>query len=628
MWVGLLGLVLALLPVTPAQAAVAPPSGLTSTSVSSNAVSLRWNAVKSAPKYRIQYSTSSSLSKATYVRVVDNAFDATSLKPSTRYYFRVRVITTSGGGLSDYSSTFSVETASKSGYSYLAPLNLSVTRTTSSAISLDWDSRGSGIRYRIEYSTSPSRANPVYSRFTPTQATITGLKPGSSYYFRVRVITNGGGSLSAYSPLMKASTAASSGYSHFAPKGLTVASSSPTSLSLRWETRGGGIRYRVQYSTSPTMSGAKYLRFTPNYATISGLRAQTKYYFRVRVITNDGGNLSGYSDAVRGETRSAGSSTTGGAPLRVVSYNVKCANCYSGLRDELPWNDRRGAVAATLLKQNPDVIGVQEASQGWLRDKSGKTIDLSQFEDLDQRLGSKYRLTNSKRNNCVKSTTPTGCVYANQGASKGSKILYNADRISLLAQGSRRLPVTRSTDGERYVAWAILQQKNTGKKFFFTNTHLEYLPDRSGQSTYYQLRRTQAQAVVGLIAEKNTGRLPVISVGDYNSTKWAAPTNGPYDVMVKAGLVDPLGNTYRSTSTAPGATVEKRINTSFYSYNGFLRSAPQRTNWINGSYIDYIFTSPMRVSEYENVVDVNSTGQFKGIIPADHNPQRATVHLP
>ena len=106
------------------------------------------------------------------------------------------------------------------------------------------------------------------------------------------------------------------------------------------------------------------------------------------------------------------------------------------------------------------------------------------------------------------------------------------------------------------------------------------------------------------------------------------PANAPYDVVVASGHVDPLGNTYRSTTTAPGATVEKRIRTNFASFNGFKRLAPKSFTYINGTHLDYIFTTPMRVSEWETVVNIDAEGNFIGVIPSDHNMLRATVYLP
>jgi hypothetical protein len=49
---------------------------------------------------------------------------------------------------------------------------------------------------------------------------------------------------------------------------------------------------------------------------------------------------------------------------------------------------------------------------------------------------------------------------------------------------------------------------------------------------------------------------------------------------------------------------------------------------MNGTYIDYIFSTPMRVLEYETVVDLDASGQFRGGPPSDHNMLRAVVGLP
>ncbi|WP_208740100.1 endonuclease/exonuclease/phosphatase family protein, partial [Arthrobacter agilis] len=141
-------------------------------------------------------------------------------------------------------------------------------------------------------------------------------------------------------------------------------------------------------------------------------------------------------------------------------------------------------------------------------------------------------------------------------------------------------------------------------------------------------RKQQATAITAAIRSNNPQNLPVIAVGDFNSHKWTNPSNAPYDVMVGAGLIDPLGNTYKADLPSGQATVEKRIRTNFDSYNGFLSKANARNDFGNGTYIDYIFTSKMRVSEWETVANVDSNRNFIGVIPSDHNMIRATVGLP
>jgi hypothetical protein len=98
-------------------------------------------------------------------------------------------------------------------------------------------------------------------------------------------------------------------------------------------------------------------------------------------------------------------------------------------------------------------------------------------------------------------------------------------------------------------------------------------------------------------------------------------------VYVKAGFVDPLGGKYKTHKPA-GATVEHKVRTWLNSSNGgWARTAPGHKSWGLGSYIDYILTTKMRVSEWETVAKLDKNGKFIGTIPSDHNMIRATVWL-
>lgn len=718
-------LVLPLAPAGAARAATSPPSGLTATGVSKTSIAVSWKAVAGVPRYRIQYSTSSSMSGAKYLRFTSTNAEIGGLSPGKTYYLKVRAITASGGNLSPYSKAIKVKTSTT--YSFLSPKGFAVTGTTADSISLAWTSRGTDIRYRVSWATSSSFGDAKYLRITDPSARITGLAPGQKYYLKVRVITNDGVNLSSYSPSITGTTAKTTAppppstgeWGFEAPGRLKVAAGARTAVALSWSPVAGAERYRIQYSASASMSAATYVRVSGSTAEISGLTAGRAYYFKIRVITPDGVNLSPYSAAVTtttptgagasylapagptaaasgsnklsvawksrgsgltyevvyadnsglddassvittstkatlsgldaettyyakvrviavsGDTRSARSAytavvsarTTESVPstLRVASYNIKCANCYSAVPNEGTWYERRDAVVDTVLAQKLDVIGFQEASQGWLKDSAGKLINLSQFEDLVNRLGSPYKLANTHRNNCVKSTTPTNCVYKDQGASQGTKIIYNSSSLTLIDQGSTKLSEVTSADNDRFVAWAVLEQKSSGKRFLFADVHLDHKVDAANK--YHAIRIKQTKEVASVVKAKSNG-LPTYVVGDFNSNKWTVPNNGPYDVLIDAGFVDPLGNTYRSTTTAPGATVERRIRTNFSSYNDYLRKPPSFT-YLNGTYIDYIWTSRgIKVPEWETVVNLDAAGNFIGIIPSDHNLLRATTSLP
>ena len=415
------------------------------------------------------------------------------------------------------------------------------------------------------------------------------------------------------------------------PTGLTVAVTGTTTLSVSWKAVPGAPRYRVAYSTASSMSGATYKRVTAAKLGLTGLAPGQAYYVKVRVITADGGNLSKYSPAVKATTTStatSGSGPSAGSPMRVGSFNVKCFNCLGDHPEERSWWDRRADVVRDVRSQNLAVLGIQEASQAWLpAQQGGKGQDLSQFEDLRNRLGGSWRLTNANRNNCVKAKTPTKCVYKDQGASKGTRILYDASLVTLLDQGSKLLP---SPEDDRFMAWATFVQRSTGKKFFFATAHLE--PDKD-----WKLHVQEATVLAKEVAKQNTGHLPTFITGDMNAHKNSLNPSGVkdnpvYDVIVdQYGYVDPLGNRSGSTTGTPGATVEKRINTPLGSFNDFMPTPSP--NYFgrrpNGTYIDYIFTSKkIRVLEWENVAHLDSKHAYVGKQASDHNLQRATVVLP
>ncbi len=505
-----------------------------------------------------------------------------------------------------------------------SPARLTAISTSRSAIAVTWSAVSGAPKYRIQISRSSSMSNASYHRSTGTRAELTGLRSSTTYYVKVRVISNSGKNLSPYSRAIKVKTRSSGGYGYLSPAGLRITGSSPTSATLAWTARASGVRYRVQYARSASMSGAAYARTTAPMLSVEQMRPATTYWFKVRVIDASGKNLSEYSPAVAVTTLKL---AAGAQPLRVGSYNIKCSNCFAGLPNELPWSGRRSAVVAAIKAENLDVVGLQEAGQAWLRGANGKLVNTSQFEDLMGLMGAPWKLTNTKRNDCVKDTTPSNCVWADKGASKGTRILYNSNQVEVLQSGSKELAYDKAEVNSRYVAWAVMRQRSTGTKFFFADAHLEPGADTAGSHLFYDLRRKQANDVVATIKAKNTAKLPTILVGDFNSHKFTVPSNGPYDIVTKAGFDDPLGNIYESTTNTWGATVETRIRTYLNSFNGFKRAAPAHPTWVNGTNIDYILTTGLRVSEFETVAKLDSAGNFVGVIPSDHNMIRATIYL-
>lgn len=512
------------------------------------------------------------------------------------------------------------------------PTGLTQSAASSSSVTMTWKPVPKAVKYRLQISSSSSMSGATFKRTTTTTETLTGLKAGRGYYVKVRVITEDGVNRSAYSGAVRAWT------SFAVPKGLRSVDRDASSITFDWNDVTDAPRYRIQIADNAGLESSTFHRFGESTGTVKGLSAGQTYHARVRVITDDGVNLSSYSPAIVVEPEPAGGgdeepttpapTTTpppsGGAkPLTVASFNVRCANCYKKQNLERPWSERRAAVVSTILEHEPDVIGIQEASQGWLKSGS-KKVDLSQFEDLRNRLrsgGTPYEVTNPHRNNCAKSTTPSSCSYKDQGASQGTKIFFNTSTVKLVSQGSQKLPQCSGCNS-RYVAWAVLEQKATGDRFFFANSHLE------ATAKYYALRKSQTRAMMDEVELRRPKGMPAFVVGDFNSTRYATPTNAPYDEIVSHGFVDPLGHTYKSPRISSKATAEKRVRAHYNSHNNFVRTVPKYESDENGSNLDYIFTTKMRTLVWETVLDLDSSGKIAGVIPSDHNMLVAKVLLP
>ncbi|MCB0912166.1 MAG: fibronectin type III domain-containing protein [Propionibacteriaceae bacterium] len=496
---------------------------------------------------------------------------------------------------------------------YSAPTRLRATAVAGTEARLAWRDVSGAPQYRVRYSTSKRMTHSRYLRTDTNTASLTGLTPGRTYYVRVKVTSAGGTSLSTYSTKLALRTPTARKRTYLSPTGLVIVPTGGATLQVSWN-QGSAAAYRVSWADNKAMTGATTARVTGTSYVITALAALTRYYVRVKAVdASSGSTRSAYTSPVRSSTLTADS-----ASIRVASYNVRCVNCTPGPT----WYERRDAVVQTILGQDVDVVGLQEASQAKLRadNGAGDKIDQAQFEDLIQRLGSPYKLTNTKRYNCVRAKRSSNCVYADQGASDGTKIVYNSDRLTLLDAGSQTL--TRLSEGNnRFVAWAVFRHKASGKEFLFADTHLEYLKGEE----FYQLRIQQTKEVLAAVAAHNRG-LPSYIVGDFNSTKWTDPDNAPRSTVLAAGFVDPLGN-IDGTHAVEGAIVGHRIRTNYHSWNDFAEVA-RHTDHVNGSYLDYIFTSTgIEVPEWETVVNVDPEDRFIGTIPSDHNMIRATTVL-
>lgn len=279
------------------------PTNLRSTAKTASSLTFAWNEVPGAPRYRIQLSTSSSMSGATYYRFYGTSGTITGLKANTKYYAKIRTIEDDGTNLSPYSSAVSATTSSTS-TSTASPTGLKSTDQTSTSLTFSWNKVDGAPQYRVRLSTSSSMSNSVYQRSTGGDETFTGLKPGTKYYAAVRTIKDDGTNISAYSSAVSATTdsssssssASSSSTATSSPASRSVSVPSSKSFSFKGHGYGHGIGMSQYGAEGAARSGKSYSTILERYypGTDLGSKSGT---IRVKITADS-------SDSVMIESRS------------------------------------------------------------------------------------------------------------------------------------------------------------------------------------------------------------------------------------------------------------------------------------------------------------------------------------
>lgn len=171
--------------------------------------------------------------------------------------------------------------------------------------------------------------------------------------------------------------------------------------------------------------------------------------------------------------------------LKVMSYNIRYGTADDG---DYVWANRREAAAAMVLDQHPACFGVQEA--------------------LD------FQLTYLQEN-CP------GYKYVGVGREDGKHdgehmaVFYDTDRVALEKWGTYWLSETPEVPSygwdaacKRTATWTLLKDLDTGKHFYFVNTHLDHVG--------VEARRQGLLLLVDRIGQMNPEGYPMILCGDFN----------------------------------------------------------------------------------------------------------------
>jgi endonuclease/exonuclease/phosphatase family metal-dependent hydrolase len=260
--------------------------------------------------------------------------------------------------------------------------------------------------------------------------------------------------------------------------------------------------------------------------------------------------------------------------LRVVTYNIRYIN--SGDTGQRTWAARRDLVGGILVRERPDIIGLQEALRPML-------------DDLGARVPGYAEIGGGRED----------------GVAKGeyAAILVKADRFTIQASGTFWLSdtpevVASSTWGNEVVrvcTWARLYDRVSRQVFHFFNTHLDHRVPLARQ-------KGMELIVARMAATGSSG--PFILTGDMN----AGPAD-PLHALIKAGPHN-LADVWELHN--PNATPAE---------SGTSHGFSGRTD---GGRIDYIYAS----KSFAVVDSAILHDRPEETLPSDHFPVRATLTFP
>lgn len=171
--------------------------------------------------------------------------------------------------------------------------------------------------------------------------------------------------------------------------------------------------------------------------------------------------------------------------IQVMTYNVKYANENDG---ENSWSKRKQFITNQLNFYEPDIMGLQE-------------VLFSQIQHFTSEIGG-YNFVGKAREDGEQKGEFTAILFKNE------KFELIKDHTFWLSETPGKVSTGWDAALPRVCTYALFRDKNTGKKFWFFNSHFDHVGTEA--------RTESARLILKKIEEVNTENLPVVLTGDFN----------------------------------------------------------------------------------------------------------------
>lgn len=268
--------------------------------------------------------------------------------------------------------------------------------------------------------------------------------------------------------------------------------------------------------------------------------------------------------------------------VTAMTFNIRYNNLGDGKN---AWPLRKADVAELIRREQPDLLGLQEALVG-------------QIADLKERL-------------------PDYDWYGlgrDDGKEKGefAPVFYRRERFELLAKGTFWLSETPDKVGSkgwdaalpRVASWLRVHDKHSGKPFLFANVHFDHRGEKARVESSHLLRRKLLELA---------GEEPIVLVGDFNAT----PDSSPHKALVDAGQPDETDSRAVAAVFRDARGLVAKPLGPDTTWNGFSSA-------VNGNRIDHVVVDRHWTAiSYKIIDDKTNDGRFY----SDHFPIVAKLKL-
>ena len=263
------------------------PAVVNADASSTGTITVAYSPSEGAVLYRI-YSSQDSGTMTMCGESRTTTCEIVGLEAGETYSFKVSAVSADG-----YESRLSSAEAVQECRSIPAiPDNVKAEASSTGTITVSWDKVKGAASYQVYRYVTETELEFVGSTDASYLMTA-GLKPGTTYRFRVAAKTADGKHVSVMSETAEAKCLSLPGM----PQNVTAEASSTGTITLRWDPVSDAARYKIYRSVSaddPVLIGTA----EQNEFTVSGLTAGMEYAFRVAAETADGLHVSAMTSPV------------------------------------------------------------------------------------------------------------------------------------------------------------------------------------------------------------------------------------------------------------------------------------------------------------------------------------------